>query len=120
MIVLFYCFFEVYFLFVQMIILVVVLIFYVWVIDGVFDVYGVNWMFSICNILCIVGFMEVVLYFFFYESFYKVCFEICEKEMSDVGLIKGMYFFCREVKINFIDYIMVFFVVLIFGLIFCV
>ncbi|KAK4672425.1 hypothetical protein QC763_102990 [Podospora pseudopauciseta] len=119
MIVLFHRLFEAHFLPVQMTILVVASTLYAWVTDGAPDVHGVNWMFSICNILRTVGFMEVALYLFLYESFHKVCLEIREKEMSDAGLTKGMHFSRREAKTNFIDYIMVPLVAPIFGSIPC-
>jgi hypothetical protein len=63
--------------------------------------------------------MEVALYLFLYEGFHKTCVETREKEMDDAGLLKGMHFSRREVKTNYIDYVMVPLVAPIFGSIPC-
>lgn len=116
---LFHRLFEAHFLPVQMTILVIASTLYIWVTEGTADVHGVSWIFSLCNILRTAGFMEVALYLFLYESFHRICVESREKEMSDAGLLKGMHFSRREVKTNFIDYVMVPLVAPIFGSIPC-
>lgn len=83
------------------------------------DVHGVAWIFTICNVLRTAGFMEVAFYLFLYEGFHRICVESREKEMDDAGLLKGMHFSRREVKTNFIDYVMVPLVAPIFGSIPC-
>jgi hypothetical protein len=118
-IVLFHRLFEAHFLPVQMTILVVASTLYMWVTEGTADVHGVSWIFTICNVLRTVGIMEVALYLCLYESFHKICVESREKEMGDAGLLKGMHFSRREVKTNWIDYIMVPLVAPIFGSIPC-
>ncbi|KAL2015091.1 hypothetical protein VTK56DRAFT_6316 [Thermocarpiscus australiensis] len=116
---LFHRLFEAHFLPVQMTILVIASTLYIWVTEGTADVHGVSWIFSVCNVLRTAGFMEVALYLFLYEGFHRICVESREKEMSDAGLLKGMHFSRREVKTNFIDYVMVPLVAPIFGSIPC-
>ncbi|KAL2132019.1 hypothetical protein VTI74DRAFT_4303 [Chaetomium olivicolor] len=118
-VILFHRLFEAHFLPVQMTILVVASTLWMWVTEGTPDVYGVSWIFSICNVLRTLGFMEVALYLFLYEGFHRICVESREKEMGDAGLLKGMHFSKREVKTNFIDYVMVPLVAPIFGSIPC-
>ncbi|KAK4129339.1 hypothetical protein N657DRAFT_630249 [Parathielavia appendiculata] len=118
-VILFHRLFEAHFLPVQMTILVVASTLYMWVTEGMPDVHGVGWIFSICNVLRTLGFMEVALYLFLYEGFHRICVESREKEMGDAGLLKGMHFSRREVKTNFIDYVMVPLVAPIFGSIPC-
>ncbi|KAL2270881.1 hypothetical protein VTJ83DRAFT_252 [Remersonia thermophila] len=116
---LFHRLFEAHFLPVQMTILVVASTLFMWVMDGAPDIHGINWIFTVCNVLRTLGFMEVAFYLFLYEGFHKICVETREKEMSDAGLIKGMHFSHRRLKTNFIDYIMVPLVAPIFGSIPC-
>ena len=118
-VVLFHRLFEAHFLPVQMTILVVASTLYMWAVDGTPDTHGVAWIFTICNVLRTLGFMEVAFYLFLYEGFHKICVESREKEMGDAGLLKGMHFSRREVKTNFIDYVMVPLVAPIFGSIPC-
>jgi hypothetical protein len=117
--VLFHRLFEAHFLPVQMTILVVASTLYMWITDGTPDVHGVAWIFTVCNVLRTAGFMEVALYLFLYEGFHRICVDSREKEMGDAGLLKGMHFSRREVKTNYIDYVMVPLVAPIFGSIPC-
>jgi hypothetical protein len=118
-VILFHRLFEAHFLPVQMTILVIASTLYIWVTEGTADVFGVAWIYGVCNVLRTAGFMEVALYLFLYESFHSICVESREKEMGDAGLLKGMHFSRREVKTNFIDYVMVPLVAPIFGAIPC-
>ena len=68
-IILFHRLFEAHFLPVQMTILVVASTLYMWATDGTPDVHGVNWIFTVCNVLRTAGFMEVAFYLFLYEGF---------------------------------------------------
>ncbi|KAL2168106.1 hypothetical protein VTG60DRAFT_370 [Thermothelomyces hinnuleus] len=117
--ILFHRLFEAHFLPVQMTILVIASTLYMWAADGTEDVHGVAWIYSVCNILRTLGFMEVALYLFLYESFHRICVESREKEMGNAGLLKGMHFSRRKAKTNFIDYVMVPLVAPIFGSIPC-
>ncbi|KAK4240845.1 glycosyl transferase family group 2-domain-containing protein [Achaetomium macrosporum] len=117
--ILFHRLFEAHFLPVQMTILVVASTLYMWVTEGTPDVHGVAWIFTICNVLRTAGFMEVALYLFLYEGFHRICVDSREKEMGDAGLLKGMHFSRREVKTNYVDYVMVPLVAPIFGSIPC-
>jgi hypothetical protein len=117
--VLFHRLFEAHFLPVQMTILVVASTLYMWVTEGTPDVHGVAWIYTVCNILRTAGFMEVALYLFLYEGFHRICVESREVEMGDAGLLKGMHFSRRQVRTNFIDYVMVPLVAPIFGSIPC-
>ncbi|KAK0657496.1 glycosyl transferase family group 2-domain-containing protein [Cercophora newfieldiana] len=119
LVVLFHRLFEAHFLPVQMNILVFASIIWIWITEGTGDIHGVNWIFTACNILRTAGFMEVALYLALYESFHRICVESREKEMSDAGLTKGMHFSRREVKTNYIDYVMVPLVAPFFGSIPC-
>lgn len=78
-----------------------------WVTDGNSDPHQLSWIFTVCNVLRTVGFMEVALLLFLYEQFHKICATSREKEMHEAGLAKGMCFSHRSVKKNFVDYIMV-------------
>jgi hypothetical protein len=111
--------FEAHFLPVQTTIMIVASTLYMWAADGTGDVHGISWIFTVCNILRTLGVMEVALYLFLYERFHKMCVESREKEMGDAGLLKGMHFSKREVKTNYIDYVMVPLVAPIFGSIPC-
>ena len=116
---LFHRLFEAHFLPLQMTILVVASSVFVWVTEGSPDIHGTCWIFNVCNILRTLGFMEVALYLFLYEYFHRICLETREKEMSDVGLSKGMHFSRRDPKKNFIDYVMVPLVAPLYGAIPC-
>jgi hypothetical protein len=104
---LFHRLFEAHFLPVQMTILIITSTLYCWVSEGSADVHGINWIWSVCGFFRAVGFMQVAFYLFLYENFHRICVETREREMSDAGLTKGMHFSRREVKKNFIDYLMV-------------
>jgi len=119
LVVLFHRLFEAHFLPVQMTVLIVASTLFIWVTEGTGDIHQVKWIFTICNILRTAGFMEVALYLALYEGFHRICVETREKEMSDAGLTKGMHFSHREVKTNFIDYVMVPLVAPIYGSIPC-
>lgn len=105
--ILFHRLFEAHFLPLQMTILVVSSTLYMWVTDGNSDPHQLSWIFTVCNVLRTVGFMEVALLLFLYEQFHKICATSREKEMHEAGLAKGMCFSHRSVKKNFVDYIMV-------------
>jgi hypothetical protein len=68
-VILFHRLFEAHFLPVQMTILVVASTLYMWAADGTSDVHGVAWIYTVCNVLRTLGFMEVALYLFIYEGF---------------------------------------------------
>lgn len=116
---LFHRLFEAHFLPVQMTILVIASTLYIWVTEGTADVHGVAWIFTICKVLRTAGFMQVAFYLFLYENFHQICLATREKEMADAGLSKGMNFSHRNVKTNYIDYIMVPLVAPIYGAIPC-
>ncbi|KAK1755163.1 glycosyl transferase family group 2-domain-containing protein [Echria macrotheca] len=119
LLILFHRLFEAHFLPVQMTILVVASTLYIWVTEGTPDTQNLGWIFTVCNVLRTAGFMEVALYLALYEGFHRICVETREKEMSDAGLTKGMHFSRREVKTNFIDYVMVPLVAPLYGSIPC-
>ncbi|KAK0618445.1 glycosyl transferase family group 2-domain-containing protein [Bombardia bombarda] len=116
---LFHRLFEAHFLPVQMTILILSSTIFLWVTEGTPDVHGISWIYPICNVLRTLGFLEVALFLFLYEKFHEICVETREREMSDAGLTKGMHFSRREVKTNYIDYVMVPLVAPIFGSIPC-
>ncbi|KAI1845255.1 hypothetical protein JX265_005409 [Neoarthrinium moseri] len=99
--------FEAHFLPVQMTILVIASTLYIWVAEGNGDPQNLTLIFTVCNVLRTAGFMEIALYMFLYEGFHKLMATQREKEMNDAGLAKGMCFSHRELKKNFIDYVMV-------------
>ncbi|KAM7206960.1 Glycosyl transferase family group 2 domain containing protein [Rhypophila sp. PSN 637] len=116
---LFHRLFEAHFLPVQMTILIFASTLLLWITEGSDDLQNVMWIYPICNILRTAGFLEVAVYLGLYENFHKICLETREKEMSYAGLTKGMHFSSRDVKTNFIDYVMVPLVAPIFGSIPC-
>ncbi|KAI1390171.1 glycosyl transferase family group 2-domain-containing protein [Hypoxylon trugodes] len=105
-IILFHRIFEAHFLPLQTTILIIASTLYVWVTDGSSDPHELSWVFTVCNVLRTAGFMEVALMLFLYEQFHKICVTTREKEMNEAGLAKGMCFSHREVKKNYIDYVM--------------
>ena len=119
LLILFHRLFEAHFLPVQMTILVIASTLYIWVTEGTADTHQISWIFTVCNVLRTLGFMEVAFYLFLYEGFHSICVETREKEMSDAGLTKGMHFSHRNVKTNFIDYVMVPLVAPLYGSIPC-
>jgi hypothetical protein len=98
-----------------MTILVVASTLYLWVTEGNGDPQNLGWIFTLCNVLRTAGFMEIAFYLFLYESFHRLMASAREKEMSDAGLAKGMCFSHRDVKRNYIDYVMVPLVAPIYG-----
>jgi hypothetical protein len=112
---LFHRLFEAHFLPVQMTIFVVASTLYMWVTEGTADIHGVAWIFELCKYLRTAGFMEVACYLFLYEKFHRISISMREKEMNEAGLAKGMNFSHRQLKNNFIDYIMVPFVAPLYG-----
>ncbi|ORY70994.1 glycosyl transferase family group 2-domain-containing protein [Pseudomassariella vexata] len=116
---LFHRLFEAHFLPVHATILILFSAVYMWVTAGKADIHGVNWIFEVCNYLRNVGFLEVVVLLFFYETFHKICLETLQKEMTDAGLAKDMNFSPRSWRRNFIDYFMVPLVAPIYGSIPC-
>jgi hypothetical protein len=111
--------FEAHFLPVQMTILVVASTLYTIVTEGGPDSHNLNGIFSICNVLRSLGFMEIAFYLFYYEGFHRFNANNREREMQEAGLAKGMCFSHRELKKNMIDYVMVPLVAPIFGAIPC-
>ncbi|KAI8632170.1 glycosyl transferase family group 2-domain-containing protein [Xylariaceae sp. FL1651] len=99
--------FEAHFLPLQMTILVVTSTLYGLVTEGGPDPHNVGWIFNICKVLRTVGLVEVAFLLFLYERFHKICATTREKEMQEAGLAKGMCFSHRNLKTNFVDYIMV-------------
>jgi hypothetical protein len=116
---LFHRLFEAHFLPVQTTILIVASTLFVWVTEGTAENQKLAWIFTVCNVLRTAGFMEVAFYLFLYENFHKICLTTREKEMTDAGIAKGMNFSPREVKTNFIDYVMVPLVAPLYGAIPC-
>ncbi|KAI1374128.1 glycosyl transferase family group 2-domain-containing protein [Hypoxylon crocopeplum] len=104
---LFHRIFEAHFLPLQTTIMVIASTLYVWVTDGGSDPHQINWVFTLCNILRTAGFMEVALLLFLYEEFHRIGASAREREMHQAGLAKGMCFSHRNVKKNYIDYVMV-------------
>lgn len=111
--------FEAHFLPLQTTILIIASTLYVWVTEGNPDVYGVDWIFDVCNVLRTAGFMEIAFLLFLYEKFHRICVATREKEMSDAGLAKGMNFSHRNIKKNYLDYGMVPLVAPLYGAIPC-
>ncbi|KAI0136592.1 glycosyl transferase family group 2-domain-containing protein [Xylariales sp. AK1849] len=99
--------FEAHFLPVQMTILVIASTLYLWLTEGSSDPHNLMWTFNVCNVLRAVGFMEIAFYLFLYENFHRIIASQREREMNDAGLAKGMCFSHRDIKKNFIDYVMV-------------
>ena len=116
---LFHRLFEAHFLPVQMTILVISSTLYVWVTEGNDDPHNLNWIFYVSNVLRTLGFMEVAFYLFLYEGFHRICVKTRQREMTEAGLAEGMRFSHRNVKKNFIDYIMVPLVAPLYGAIPC-
>lgn len=102
-----------------MTILVLTTTIYVWLTEGNGDPHHLRWIFDVSNVLRTLGFMEVALYLFLYESFHRICVKTREREMTEAGLAEGMRFSHRTVKKNFIDYVMVPLVAPIYGAIPC-
>ncbi|KAI2470008.1 glycosyl transferase family group 2-domain-containing protein [Annulohypoxylon bovei var. microspora] len=98
--------FEAHFLPLQTTILIIASTLYVWVTDGGSDPHQLGWIFTVCNVLRTLGFMEVVLMLFLYERFHKICATTREREMTEAGLSKGMCFSYRSLRKNYIDYAM--------------
>lgn len=99
--------FEAHFLPVQMTVMVIASTLYLAFTEGNNDPHGLSWIFTICNVLRTVGFMEVALYLFLYEGFHRVNAANREREMNEAGIAKGMCFSHRQVRKNFVDYLMV-------------
>ncbi|PHH71340.1 hypothetical protein CDD82_6579 [Ophiocordyceps australis] len=116
---LFHRLFEAHFLPVHMTILVLASALYVWVIDGKDDPNNLGWIFSFCNILRTLGFMEVACYLFLYESFHRICVSTRQQEMTQASLADGMCFSHRSIKKNLIDYVLVPLVAPLYGAIPC-
>lgn len=87
--------------------------------DGLPSSCAISWIFSICNWLRTLGFVQVAFYLALYERFHSICLETREKEMEDAGLSEGMHFSRRGIMKNAADYFMVPLVVPLFGSIPC-
>lgn len=70
------------------------------------DIHNLAWIFSVCNILRALGFMEVVVYLALYEGYHDICVKAREQEMTEAGLAEGMRFSHRSMKKNIVDYVM--------------
>ncbi|KAI1760979.1 glycosyl transferase family group 2-domain-containing protein [Hypoxylon sp. FL1150] len=114
-VILFHRLFEAHFLPLQMTILIISSTLFVWVTDGHADTHQLSWIWTVCNVLRTAGFMEVALLLFLYERFHKICVTTREREMHEAGLAKGMCFSHRNVKKNFVDYMLVPLVAPLFG-----
>ncbi|KAI1173865.1 glycosyl transferase family group 2-domain-containing protein [Nemania sp. FL0916] len=97
--------FEAHFLPLQMTILVVTSTLYMAVTEGGSDPHNVGWIFQICKVLRTVGLVECALLVFLYERFHKIGATTREKEMQEAGLAKGMCFSHRNLRTNFVDYL---------------
>ncbi|TLS26768.1 hypothetical protein PpBr36_05417 [Pyricularia pennisetigena] len=111
--------FEAHMLPVHATILIVSSTIYLWATEGAPDYHGISWIFTVCNVLRTAGFMGTALYLFLYENFHRTCVDAREKEMIEAGLAKGMNFSRRNIKTNFVDYVMVPLVAPLFGSIPC-
>ncbi|KAM0262366.1 hypothetical protein ACHAQJ_001835 [Trichoderma viride] len=111
--------FEAHFLPLHMMILVIASALYIWVTEGGEDPNNLSWIFSACNILRTMGFMEMAVYMLIYESYHRVCVQTREKDMAKAGLADGMCFSHRSLKKNFVDYFLVPVVAPLYGAIPC-
>ncbi|KAH6608749.1 hypothetical protein Trco_002095 [Trichoderma cornu-damae] len=111
--------FEAHFLPIHTTILIVASTLYTWVAEGGEDPHNLAWVFSTCNVLRTMGFVEVAVYIFIYESYHRVCVRAREKDMVQAGLADGMCFSHRSLKRNLVDYFLVPLVAPIFGAIPC-
>ncbi|KAF4581158.1 sphingomyelinase family [Ophiocordyceps camponoti-floridani] len=116
---LFHRLFEAHFLPVHMTILILASTLYMWAVDGEDHVDGLRWIFSVCNVLRTLGFVEVALYLFLYESFHRICVKTRRREMNKANLADGMCFSERTFRANLIDYVLVPLVAPIYGAIPC-
>lgn len=111
--------FEAHFLPIHMMILVIASALYTLVTDGGEDPNNLAWIFSTCNVLRTMGFMEMAVYMFIYESYHRVCVRTRERDMAEAGLAEGMCFSHRSFKKNFVDYFLVPLVAPLYGTIPC-
>ncbi|KAK4085460.1 CAZyme family GT2 [Trichoderma aggressivum f. europaeum] len=111
--------FEAHFLPLQMLILVVASALYTFVTEGSDDPNNLSWIFLTCNVLRTMGFMEMAVYIFLYESYHRVCVRTRERDMIQAGLADGMCFSQRSLKKNFVDYLLVPMVAPLYGAIPC-
>ncbi|UKZ66755.1 uncharacterized protein TrAtP1_007926 [Trichoderma atroviride] len=95
--------FEAHFLPLHMMILVVASALYTFVTKGGEDPNNLSWVFSACNVLRPLGFMEIAVYMLIYESYHRVCVQARERDMIQAGLADGMCFSHRSLKQNCID-----------------
>ncbi|KAH7171158.1 glycosyl transferase family group 2-domain-containing protein [Dactylonectria macrodidyma] len=99
--------FEAHFLPVHMAILVIASTIYVKVAEGKEDPQNLAWIFNWCNVIRILGFLQISIYLVMYESFHCVGVAAREKCMVKAGLADGMDFSRRSLRKNWKDYIMV-------------
>ncbi|KAL7925026.1 glycosyl transferase family group 2 domain-containing protein [Trichoderma austrokoningii] len=111
--------FEAHFLPLHMMILVVASALYTFVTQGGEDPNNLSWVFSACNILRPLGFLEIAVYMLIYESYHRVCVRARERDMIQAGLADGMCFSHRSLKQNCIDYFLVPVVALLYGTLPC-
>ncbi|RCI15446.1 hypothetical protein L249_3428 [Ophiocordyceps polyrhachis-furcata BCC 54312] len=116
---LFHRLFEAHFLPVHMTILILASTLYLWVVDGKHDTDNLGWVFTICNVLRTLGFVEVACYLFLYESFHRICVKTRRREMNKAKLADGMCFSNRTIRRNLIDYVLVPLVAPLYGAIPC-
>ncbi|KFY94455.1 hypothetical protein V500_03243 [Pseudogymnoascus sp. VKM F-4518 (FW-2643)] len=116
---LFHRLFEAHFLPLHMTIMMLASALYVWVTNGTAEVNNLGWIFSLCNVLRMLGFMQGACCLFLYESFHQICVTTRERDMINAGLVDGMHFSHRSIKKNFIDYVLVPLVAPLYGAIPC-
>lgn len=116
---LFHRLFEAHFLPVHTTVLILASTLYTWVAEGTDDLVKLGWIFSLCNVLRTLGFVEVACYLFLYESFHRICVTTREREMTHARLADGMCFSQRSVRKNLIDYVLVPVVAPLYGAIPC-
>ncbi|KAL2756836.1 hypothetical protein ACRALDRAFT_2041425 [Sodiomyces alcalophilus JCM 7366] len=111
--------YEAHFLPVQMAILVISSTLYVWVAEGNGDPYNLGMVFTAANVLRTLGFMQVAFILFLYERYHDIAVRYRQREMTEAGLADRLDFSYRNVRKNFIDYIMVPIVAPLYGSIPC-
>lgn len=99
--------FEAHFLPVHMAILVIASTVYVKVMEGKEDPHNLAWAFTWAERVRIIGFLQISVYLFLYESFHRVGVASRERAMVKAGMAESMDFSRRSLGKNWKDYLMV-------------